>query len=67
MNILYKVFFLLPNFKNFGFLGKVLNKMVSKSFYFIMNRTVRSYLISTKSNEKYGLNTQKRDFELIVT
>ena len=50
-----------------GFLGKVINKSVSKGFYFIMNKTVPKYYADTQSDSKYALNNNKRDFELIVT
>jgi hypothetical protein len=67
MNFFYKIFFLIPNFKSLGIIGKVLNKIVSKLFYFIMNNSVRSYYTKTKSFQKYGLNQEKRANELIVT
>jgi hypothetical protein len=67
MNFLYNIFFQIPNFKSLGFLGKVINKMVSKLFYFLMNKTVPKYYADSQSDVKYGLNKDKRDFELIVT
>ena len=67
MNLIYKSFFLIPNFKSLGFLGKVLNKFTSKSYYFFLNKYVPTYYLKTKSAEKYGLNKEKRDIELIVT
>jgi hypothetical protein len=67
MNFFYKIFFLIPNFKNLGIFGKVLNKIVSKSFYIIMNNSVSSYYTKTKSFKKYRLNQEKRANELIVS
>ena len=67
MNVTYKIFFLIPNFKNLGYLGKVINKLVSKSFYYIINKRVREYFIKTKSNEIFGLNKTRRETEIIVT
>lgn len=67
MNTLYNIFFLIPNFKDLGYLGKVMNKLVSKFFYFLINNSVRGYYLKTKSTEKFGLNKEKRNNELIVT
>lgn len=67
MNILYKIFFLVPNFKSLGFFGKVLNKLISKFFYFLMNNSVRWYYIKTKSFDMFCLNKEIRNIELIVT
>jgi hypothetical protein len=67
MNFFYKIFFLIPNFKNLGFFGKVLNKFISKLFYYGMNSSVPNYYLKTKSSEKFSLNKDKRAVEIIVT
>ena len=67
MNFFYKIYFLIPNFKSLGIFGKVINKIVSKSFYIFINYFVVNYLTKTNSVKKYGLNQEKRTSELIVS
>jgi hypothetical protein len=67
VNTLYKIYFLIPNFKDLGYLGKVMNKILSLTFYFLANIFVRDYYLKKKSPEKYGLNNEVRRNQIIVT
>lgn len=67
MNLIYSIYFLLPNFKRFGFIGKVVNKVLEMALKRIFDRTVPSYLKRTQKHQGSGLNTEKRETEYIVS
>lgn len=67
MSLIYKTYFLLPNFKKFGFLGKIVNKALEMTTKRVLDFTVPSYLRRTQKNQGLGLNVEKRELEYIVS
>jgi hypothetical protein len=67
MNWIYNIYFFLPNFKKYGFFGKVFNKALEMMLKRIFDRTVPPYLKRTQKNQKSGLNTQVREEKYIVS
>lgn len=67
MNWIYKIYFLLPNFKKFGLPGKVVNKALEMILKRIFDRTVPAYLKRTQKNQGSGLNKTVRDEKYIVS
>lgn len=67
MELLYKIYFAFPNFKRYGFFGKVVNKIFQKILKFYFDKTVPKQLIKTFGASDYGLNTEKRDSKYIVS
>ena len=67
MNWIYRIYFFLPNFKRYGFPGKVVNKLLEMMLKRIFDRTVPSYLRRTQHKQGHGLNTQERETKFIVS
>lgn len=67
MSLIYKIYFLLPNFKKFGFIGKIINKALEMTTKRMLDFTVPSYLRRTQKNQGSGLNVEKRELEYIVS
>lgn len=67
MNWIYTIYFFLPNFKNYGLLGKVLHKSLEMILKRIFDRTVPSYLKRTQKDQGSGLNSLPRDTKYIVS
>lgn len=67
MNWIYTIYFFLPNFKRFGFSGKVVNKLLEMTLKRIFDRTVPAYLKRTQKYQGSGLNTGKRETPYIVS
>jgi hypothetical protein len=67
MNWIYNIYFLLPNFKKYGFFGKVFNKALEMGTKRLLDLTVPSYLKRTQHAQKSGLNIEKREIQYIVS
>ena len=66
MNTLLNIYFKLPHDKTFGIVSKAFNRLVAKILKRILDRTVPPYFLKTQVQYPNGLNTQKRDKEVIV-
>lgn len=67
MNWIYTVYFFLPNFKNYGIIGKVINKVLEMILKRVFDRTVPSYLKRTQKNQGSGLHAEKREVKYVVS
>ena len=67
MNFLYFIYFTLPNFQPLGLPGKGINRLLSITLKKIFDFIVPVYLKSTSGKAEYGLNTQPREKEYIVS
>jgi hypothetical protein len=67
MNWIYNIYFFLPNFKKYGFFGKVINKVLEMGTKRLLDLTVPSYLKRTQNAQKSGLNIEKREIQYIVS
>lgn len=67
MNTIYYLYFLLPNFKNYGLPGKVLHKSLEMILKRIFDRTVPQYLKRTQKNQISGLHQGERVVKYIVS
>lgn len=67
MNVIYKIYFLLPNFARFGFVGKIVSKILERTLKSIFDAFVMPYLWKSAKNRGYGLNTEHREKKYIVS
>lgn len=67
MNTLLHNYFKLPHDKTFGIVSKAFNRIVAKILKRILDRTVPHYFLKTQHLYPNGLNTEKRDKEIIVS
>ncbi|MGA9211157.1 hypothetical protein [Kaistella sp.] len=67
MNWIYTIYFFLPNFKRFGFPGKVVNKALEMITKRILDLVVPSSLKRTQKEQLSGINTEEREIEYIVS
>lgn len=67
MNQIYALYFWLPNFKKYGFLGKVVNKALEMILKRVFDRTIPQYFRRSQKNQGSGINAIKREIEYIVT
>lgn len=67
MNFLYSIYFWLPNFNRLGFLGKVLNRLMSKTLKFVFDLFVPKHLEKTAEKMGLGITETKRDVKYIVS
>lgn len=67
MNFIYNIYFFLPNFKNYGLVGKVIHKTLELILKRIFDYTVPSYFKRTQKNYGSGLNTSPRNLKYIVS
>jgi hypothetical protein len=67
MNTLLNIYFKLPHDKTFGIVSKAFNRLVAKILKSILDRTVPPYFLTTQGKYPNGLNTEKRDKEVIVS
>jgi hypothetical protein len=67
MNTLLNIYFKLPHDKTFGIVSKAFNRLVAKILKRILDRIVPSYFLETQGQYPTGLNTEKRDKEVIVS
>lgn len=67
MNWIYKIYFFLPNFKKFGFFGKVVNRLLEMIMKRSLDLVVPSYLKRTQKDQGSGLNIEKREMQYIVS
>lgn len=67
MNLLYNIYFFLPNFKKLGFIGKVINRLLEMLMKRLLDLFVPSYLEKTQKNQGSGVNTPQRETEYIVS
>lgn len=67
MSLLYRLYFALPNFAKFGFVGKVLNRLLGKVLKIIFDLTIPFYLDQNIADPGVGLNKEKRTETFIVS
>ena len=67
MNLLYRIYFGLPNFAVLGLLGKAINRGLGFLLKWIFDAFVPTYLQKTAVSAGFGLNTEKRDRLYIVS
>lgn len=67
MNWIYNIYFFLPNFKNYGLIGKVINKALEMILKRVFDWTIPSYLKRTQKNQGSGLNSEKREVKYVVS
>ena len=66
-NTFYKTYFAIPSFSNFGISGKAVNRLLSLSLKRVLDLNTPRLLKKTALEAGYGLNTEKRDKEFVVT
>jgi hypothetical protein len=67
MNTLLHIYFKLPHDKTFGIVSKGFNRLVAKIFKRIFDRTIPSHFLKTQYQYPNGLNSEKRDMEVVVS
>lgn len=67
MNWIYRFYFFLPNFRNYGLAGKVINKVMEMLLKRVFDRTVPGYLRKTQKHQGSGLNREPREVQYIVS
>jgi len=67
MNFLYRIYFLLPNFKFLGIFGKIINRILTICLKRVFDMTIPWYLGKTSGKAGLGINTEARDEEFIVS
>lgn len=67
MNLIYALYFSLPNFAHLGFLGKGINRLLGIILNRVMDLFMPRYLKRTATKAGYGLNTEIRDETYIVS
>ena len=67
MNLLYKIYFFLPNFYWLGFAGKIINRLMSRTLKILFELFVPQYLKRTSIDQGLGVTEQKRDVKYIVS
>lgn len=67
MNTLLNIYFKLPHDKTLGIVTKVFNRLVAKILKRILDNTVPKFFLKTQLQYPDGLNTEKRDNEVIVS
>lgn len=67
MNLLYSIYFSIPNFSGIGIVGKIVNRIIGEILKRIFDLFVPSYLKRTSKKMEYGLNTEPRDEIYIVS
>lgn len=67
MNWIYKFYFFLPNFRKFGVLGKVINRLLEIAMKRALDTYARPHLKKSQFQQGSGINTRKRDIEYIVS
>jgi hypothetical protein len=66
MENLHKIYFGIPNFNDFYF-GKMIDKVLLRVFEKSIQHSFGNYLNKTENQFGFGLNTEKRDEEYIVS
>lgn len=67
MNTLLHLYFKLPHDRSFGIISKIINRLAARIVKRILDRTVPGYFIKTQSQYPNGLNSEKRENEVIVS
>jgi hypothetical protein len=67
MNFIYFIYYSLPNFERFGFIGKVINKLLEMLLKRIFDRIVPNSFRKTAASQPIGINTVPRDKKYIVS
>jgi hypothetical protein len=67
MNTLLHIYFMLPHDNTLGIVSKVINRLAAKILKLILDRTVPCYFLKTQGQFINGLNTVKRNKEVIVS
>jgi hypothetical protein len=67
MNTILNIYFSLPHDKALGIVSKAFNRVVAKIVKRYLDKTVPSYFLMTQGKYSNGLNTEKRDKEVIVS
>lgn len=67
MNLLYKLYFALPNFAPLGIFGKAINRVFSFTIKRIFDAAVPGHLKRTADKAEYGLNREPREKKYIVS
>lgn len=67
MNLLYKLYFALPNFSRIGFIGKVINRLLLKLMKFLFDLFVPAGLKKNANKAQNGFNTIPREKKIIVS
>lgn len=67
MNLLYKIYFALPNFSGLGVAGRAINHGNLRILKFFLDMHVPSYLKKTAHKVGMGINTEPREEKYIVS
>jgi hypothetical protein len=67
MNTLLNIYFRLPHDKTLGIFTKVFNRLFAKILKQIFDRTVPNYFLRTQYLFPSGLNTKKRDKQIVLS
>lgn len=67
MNTLLNIYFKLPHDKTFGIVSKAFNRIVAKILKRILDRIVPNYFLKTQVQYPNGLNTNKRNKDVVVS
>jgi len=67
LDILYAIYYWLPNFGRFGLPGKAVNRIMAIILKRIFDATVPRYLERTAASSGFGLNSNKREIKYIVS
>ena len=67
MNTLYAIYFWMPNFYKLGFIGKVINRVMSKTLKFLFELFVPKSLKKLANQGKSGITAKKRTIKYIVS
>jgi hypothetical protein len=67
MNILYTIYFTLPNFARIGIAGKAINRILGMALKRLFDLFMPWYLKRTADRAGYGLNTEKREETYVVS
>lgn len=67
MNFLYRLYFFIPSFSNYGILGKIIDRILGKALKIIFDKTVANNFIKTQKFVGNGVNTIPREEIYIVS
>ena len=67
MNLLYRIFFALPNFSRYGIPGKIVTRLLLKFMKFCFDLFVPGHFKKTSGRQGNALNTQPRNEQYVVS
>ncbi len=67
MNLILRLYFLLPSDSRFGILTKITNRIVASLIKKTLDLFIPTYFDRTKNKHNYGLNFESREHKIIVS